>query len=239
MRIFTLVAIVVWGLGVPANALGQTPVPPGTAPRPGVSPAPSDTVDTGRVSGQVRDARSRTPLVDALVQLVPVDMTREHLEAPRATARTDPNGRFEIQLVRPGRYRVLGSAPGYPLLDPFFGSAPQIAVVEGAEVSGVNVPLQRGAIISGRIFDEQGSGLDGVEIEVRKVLPQSMGPTGAARAETADDGWFQVANLGPDGTSCVPFIVCQPGASILIGRSPIAPRISQMQCDGTTPCLSS
>ncbi len=197
MRIYPLVAMVVWSLGSPADTLGQTLAPPGTAPRPGVSPAPSKTVDTGTVSGQVRDARSRGPLVNALVQLIPVDMTREHLKEPQPPGRTDHDGRFEIRLVSPGRYRVLGSAPGYPLLDPFFGSGPLIEVVGGSAVSGVDVPLQRGAIISGRIFDEQGNGLDGVEIEVRKVPPQSVGPTGAARAETADDGWFQVANLGP------------------------------------------
>jgi hypothetical protein len=100
-------------------------------------------------------------------------------------------------LVRPGRYRVLGSAPGYPLLDPYFGNGPLIEVVEGAAVSGVDVPVQRGAIISGRIFDEQGHGLNGVEIEVRKVPPPSLAWVGVARTQTADGGRFRVADLGP------------------------------------------
>ena len=77
MRICTLVLMAVWSLGSPADTLGQATAPPGTASRPGVAPAPSETVDTATVGGQVRDARSHRPLVNALVQLMQVDVIRE------------------------------------------------------------------------------------------------------------------------------------------------------------------
>ena len=200
MRIFTLVVIAVWSLASPADALGQTPAPPGTAPRPGVSPAPSDTVDTATVSGQVRDARSRRPLANASVQLVPVGNARPRFDPSYGHAETGRDGRFEISVIRPGNYLVLGSAPGYPPIGPFFpffASAPLIEIGEGAAVSGVDVPLQRGAIISGRIFDEKGDGLDGVAIEVSRAVEQSGGRTTAVFGQTADDGRFRVADLGP------------------------------------------
>ena len=70
--------------------------------------------------------------------------------------------------------------------------------VRGRQItSRVDVRLQPAAIISGRIFDDAGEGLAGVEIELlaKRYLPGGVSPVAVGFAQTEASGFFRVGDL--------------------------------------------
>ena len=133
-------------------------------------------------------------------------------------ARTEVDGTFEITGVAPGDYYVTASAPGYIPEREIL----QTAVAAGADpadllaripvvhvtadsVSSINVTLQRGGVLSGRVNWEDGSPATGVTVMATltpqpPALPNSLqvirspGP-GATTAITDDRGNFRIAGM--------------------------------------------
>ena len=93
------------------------------------------------------------------------------------------------------------SAPGYVAAQ--YGQRQAAEEGTGVEVRGrqitsrVDVRLQPAAIISGRIFDDAGEGLAGVEIELlaKRYLPGGVSPVAVGFAQTEASGFFRVGDL--------------------------------------------
>jgi hypothetical protein len=133
-------------------------------------------------------------------------------------ARTDVDGTFTMTGVAPGDYYVTAGAQGYiperALL--------QAAVAAGADpadllaripvvhvtadsVSSINVTMQRGGVLAGRVFWEDGSAASGVPVSVvpsvpLPALPASLqmirSPIFSSTATVTDDrGAFRIAGI--------------------------------------------
>ena len=120
-----------------------------------------------------------------------------------ASATTDREGRYELRGLEPGSYQVFARAEGY--LERAYGrqnasrSGTSIVVQGGYATTGITIALARAGVIHGRVFDESGNGLAGVEVG---LLTQRYGPTGrewspTASALTDASGLFHVQDLSP------------------------------------------
>ena len=125
------------------------------------------------LSGSVFEDGSRAPIAGAEVTLLPSRPTvgpsapEDHLSMT-----TDREGRYRFADVQPGRYRILVRKAGFvrPLSPP-----PEVTIALGDRRADVNVSLQRGGVITGAVFDENGQPL----AEMRVMAMQKRAPSNA------------------------------------------------------------
>jgi hypothetical protein len=122
------------------------------APQP-VAVRPAVTLDA-KVAGRVVDGVSRRPIADATVMLVPT-VHQFPAGAINTTAITDANGKFSIQPLPSGRYRVYVRKTGFARV-PDASNAQTIDVGAGQSVTDIELALHAGATIAGRILDASG-----------------------------------------------------------------------------------
>lgn len=168
---------------------------------------PAAAPHTATISGQVLEDGTGAPIVGAQVVLMPSHPPKP--PAPfsdefRASA-TDRNGRYEIANVEAGRYRINVLKAGFA--GPFGPELPEVTLKAGERREGVNVTLQRGAVITGRVLDETGEPLANAQVMLMRrppVSPRAVGPRpdflmpAGANAETNDMGEFRLFGLRPD-----------------------------------------
>ena len=116
----------------------------------------------GILQGFVLDARSGRPVTAATVDVIGAERT--------TTASTDNEGRYAVDTLPSGEYRVQARARGY--VPAYYGqrdAADRSAAVDvraGRLTRGIDVRLMPAGTVSGRVFDDRGDGLAGVEIEL-------------------------------------------------------------------------
>jgi beta-lactamase regulating signal transducer with metallopeptidase domain len=179
-----LLAVVMTGATITAAAAQGAPQPV-TAARDGRLPA-----GHGIVRGQIVDAQSGRPVADAGYEITGTEDS--------ASGRSDENGRFETRPLKAGTYTISARAKGYvwgtygAKESPF--GAP-IDVREGRVSSGIEIRLAASGAINGRILDERGNGLRGVEIVLEPASAPLIGSRRpeAAFAQTTEGGVYRVA----------------------------------------------
>jgi hypothetical protein len=189
-------------------------------------PSPSATpvaAPTGSVTGTVyvQDTQQPARFVQVMLQSVASASTQERGFSGFSGAtetRTEVDGTFTMNGVAPGDYYVTAGAPGYigerALLqaavangaDPaaLLSRIPTVHVVADSP-STVNVTLQRGGALSGRVVWEDGSPaigisvtavLNGPPIVLPSTLTQIRSPGNSTNFATTDDrGAFRIAGL--------------------------------------------
>ena len=180
---FLLAASIIAAAGRPGDQ-SRTP----TVPRP-------IGADEGVVQGQVVDARSGRPIPGATVELSG--------SSGVISTTSDAEGNFESGALEPGDYRIRAQAPGY--VPAQYGQRqPQeqeavLNVRAGQPTSGINMRLHPAGTVSGRIFDDRGEGLAGVEVELvtERYTPDGPAPLPVAFAQTEQAGAFRFANVLP------------------------------------------
>jgi protocatechuate 3,4-dioxygenase beta subunit len=116
---------------------------------------------------------------------------------------TDENGRYAFDDLEPGRYRIMVQKAGFALLD---GPGMPEVVLDGNERrNAVDVTLQKGAVIAGRVLDARGEPLVGVQVAAMRK--PAVPPSGASRddfivpvgqgAQSNDLGEFRLFGLPP------------------------------------------
>ena len=160
-------------------------------------PAAPQVASTASITGIVIDGGSLKPVGNSALQL----LASSAYSPLRLVGRAD--GTFEASGLRPGRYVVRVFAKGY--LDGAYGriapDAPEGSVVvrEGERVSGISIRVWREASISGRVTDETGEVLPGVQVIAHR---RSVRPGGALLERTAvvltdDMGRYRIGALTP------------------------------------------
>jgi protocatechuate 3,4-dioxygenase beta subunit len=153
-------------------------------------------IDEGVLQGRVVEAGSNRPVAGAQVQALSAGGTFE--------TTTDAEGRYEIASVPPDSYTVAARANGF--VDGYFGQNAGAALGLGAQVivrggqatAGIDLALQPGGRISGRVLSSKGDGVAGVEIELMPHTPQADAGRGVvAWAQTADDGSYALVDVAP------------------------------------------
>lgn len=167
------------------------------------SPAPSG----ASLTGQVLEEGTGAAVAGAQVNVM-----RAPSERPAAgtmgvpvrplTTTTDREGRFQVDGLEPGRYRISVQKAGFAMsLD----AAPPIDLGAG-ERRGIDVRLQRGAVIVGRVLDEAGEPLAEAHVMAMRKMPTSstvartypdlLRPAGPS-AQSNDLGEFRLFSLPP------------------------------------------
>jgi beta-lactamase regulating signal transducer with metallopeptidase domain len=183
-----LVPAALLALVMTAATLTAAPAPP--APAQSETAARDRTVPAGHgvVRGQIVDAQSGRPVAGASYEITgPEDSV---------LGQAGDDGRFETRPIKAGTYTMSARAKGYvmgwfgPRESPF--GAP-IDVRAGRISGGIDVKMHASGAINGRIVDERGNGLHGVEIVLEAVPPASGGLRNeAAFAQTVEDGVYRV-----------------------------------------------
>ena len=154
------------------------------------APVPS----SATVSGRVLEEGTQTPIAAAQVTLFRFERaTRQQtfpdLERPR-TATTDRNGAYVFEGVDPGQYRIAVHKTGFAGPDELtFDERGLIDLNAGERRTDVNMTMQRGAVIVGRVFDASGEPLTDVQVMAMKKapLPPAM-PSAASGADVLVPG---------------------------------------------------
>lgn len=141
-----------------------------------------ETVGLGSVSGTVLDGAA--PVTDGTVHLYDAATL-----APVAEASLDGSGGFSFTGVSVGRYVVVAMVPGLtPQLYRDAGGDPSVEItVHGEVVTGVDIAVERGAGISGKITSSGGGPF--------------TGPSARIELWAADDVWLPTASgtVDPSG----------------------------------------
>jgi len=179
-----LLGVVMGGATLTGTTASPEPAQNQAAPSGRAIPAGS-----GVVRGQIVDAQSGRPVADATYEITgPMDS---------ALGRSDDSGRFETRPIKAGAYTMSVLAKGYvmgrygPRESPF---GTPIDVRDGMVSAGIDVKMYAAGAINGRILDENGEGLQGVEI----VLEPASGPVLAGRrpsaafAQTVEKGVYRI-----------------------------------------------
>jgi hypothetical protein len=139
------------------------------------------------LSGRVSDADSR-PVAGAVVL---ADLEQLRRPSPRVPERTDEQGSFEVLGLDPGLYRVA-------VRHPDFAPAVSQARVEAGSGARLDVRLERGAAVSGRLVGADGTGVRGrVSVEEMDGAGVPVTVSEVLRAEAGDDGRFRLERVPP------------------------------------------
>ncbi len=197
-------------------------------------PAAPKAVPQGSVAGHVMLADTRTPARGARVMLISAaslgigDADQRAGSDQQQMAATSLDGSFFISHVAPGQYVALAFAAGY--LSPLNGmdisedageadlkvmgkklleNAP-VVQVRGAEIARIDIDLQRGAVLSGRVLYSDGAPAAQLPVSAQKSVDAKPGPPQAIdmaavmaafllqqRLGTDDQGRFRIAGIPP------------------------------------------
>lgn len=143
--------------------------------------------DGARLRGVVLGHDGR-PLADARVSVQPVASQRGWSDWE--SEETGADGRFLVEGLRAGRYKVSVTADGEPGTE----DPTEVEVAEGGEAS-VEIRLVRGGTLVGAVVDESGQPVARVSVRASGGKRWSWG--GNDHSETRDDGSFEIAGLRP------------------------------------------
>ncbi len=173
-----------------------------------------------KVSGTVLDPdRKPVPAAD-------VHLTRSRMSGGGGTvikmmmredATADDTGRFVFEGVEPGTISLSATAPGWQeaRLD-------SVEVPNGADVDGIEIPLEPGAVVTGRVLGPDGRPAIGAEVNVVRDDADPMrfrgNPTdgdGRYRIEGVEPGKISVEATHDEYTRAVKDLEARPGANVL------------------------
>jgi hypothetical protein len=196
-RTVAVLAVLVMAACASLLEAGQrTSVP---VPRRGGAPRP--VTNGATIVGRVFDANTRTPVRRAQIQATNDEMFVD--------GTTDDDGRFQLNDLRAGGWRVTVSKGGYFPWNigqrrPF--EIPPPVAITATQRLDVEIPLTRGGVIAGRVFDQSGEPLAGLQVKVYRArmsqgyrrlesvgVPDRTDDTGAYRIYALPPGDYYVA----------------------------------------------
>ncbi|MBX3314217.1 MAG: carboxypeptidase regulatory-like domain-containing protein [Actinobacteria bacterium] len=170
-------------LGLLLAAVGSSE-PAGARTAPGTQPT------TGTIGGTVRDGDG-DPIAGARVELV------DGRVAEPVTTTTAADGSYRAE-VQAGRWAVRVVAHGYQTMwapgTPRISDAAIHQVDPGTDVDGIDVTLEPGADLTGRITDPDGRGVEGARVWA--FAPGDVW-LGSLAARSGADGSYRIEGLAP------------------------------------------
>jgi carboxypeptidase family protein len=152
------------------------------------------------IRGRIVAADTGKPLRRARVTITAPELAGE----PRNTS-TDADGRYEFTDLPAGRFTLRVRRGGYlPLA---YGQrrprevAKPLQLLDKEVAEHVDMTLPRMGIISGRVLDDAGDPIEGVNVHAVRPMfrdgQRRLVPIGTAQNRTDDDGEFRVTGLAP------------------------------------------
>jgi hypothetical protein len=169
-----------------------------TSARPqGASSTAATPAPTGRLTGRVVAGDTGRPIKRARVFI-----SAAEVPGGRGVL-TDDTGAFDFTDLPAGRYTINASKSGYIQLSygqrrPLQAGTP-LQLLDGQQLKGVDFALPRGGVISGRVSDETGDTMPGVQVQVMRYQYQQgdrrLVPAGQGQSD--DRGVYRVWGLNP------------------------------------------
>jgi len=156
----------------------------------------------GRIEGTLTNEVTNQPIHNGSLSLRPVDPTNSKQSGPAKsyTAVSDADGRFILDQIAPGQYRLTASRPGYTP-GVFTKDGSQNLRIQAAQpLKDLRFALQPFGVIAGQIVDENAEPMTEIRVSAlrnsyRKGRRMHMS-TGVPAA-VDDQGRFRIANLAP------------------------------------------
>src|SRR2546428_13924340 len=145
---------------------------------------------TGRITGRIRAADNARPVKRARVFI-----NAAELPGGRG-ALTDDQGVFDLAELPAGRYTLTVSKSGFVSLSygqrrPLQAGTP-LQLLDGQQLKGVDFRLPRGSAIAGRVLDEDGDAMPGVNVRVMRYQylqgDRRVAPAGGAQGDDQGPG---------------------------------------------------
>jgi hypothetical protein len=132
-----------------------------------ILPCLAQTPDGARVEGVVVDMVSGAPVRRAVVQLRSSGSSQTSVESPEYAEFTGPDGTFRFDRLPPGSYALSYSRTGYlqPRISTGYSST-AIRATAGETVKGLRYGLIPQSVVSGRVVDEEGDPVEGVQVSL-------------------------------------------------------------------------
>jgi hypothetical protein len=222
-----------------ARQFGPPLPPPPPPPPPPIAPAfdtplreagPFAFNGTGVIAGRVvqHDTEAR-PVRQAIVALVASNVTRR-------TAVTDDEGRFAFDRLPAGHYLLKLSKPAY--VSTTYGATSAgaqgltIALADGQRLTDIVAPIVRGAVLTGRIVDQNGAPLVSAPVFLYQPVVVNGDPSyrrGGGTSLTDDRGVYRAYGL--EAGAYVVGAAPRPGAVRVVTQD----EIDWLQRRATTP----
>jgi hypothetical protein len=164
---------------------------------------------TGRLVGRVTAEGANTPVAGARVMLLPAGRPIVPMTMPQPTV-TDQDGRFVFDRITAGSYRIEVQKTGFaPLNDLGFGQSTPVTEVAAGQVIEVQLRLQKGGVIAGKVLDASGEPLADLRVMAMRRMndPRMNAPAGMSLRlfpapaqgpqQTNDIGEFRITGLAP------------------------------------------
>jgi hypothetical protein len=136
-------------------------------------PLPFKTLDRGRVEGLVLNSATNAPIDRVLLRLRPVapaDSAAKSFPDTPPVVYSDLEGRFVFDRVAPGRYVLNANHPEYLPTSYRSNGDRFINIDPGANISGLRVPIPAPGSIAGKVVDENGEPMSGVNVFAERWL---------------------------------------------------------------------
>lgn len=140
----------------------------------------------GRISGTVVDSVSHLPVRKAQVMLLSRKGTSD-------SALTDASGAFAFSGLAPGVYDVQAGHRSYPQRP--MGPTRQSVTIRTGEETRVTLELVPGAMVSGRVVDEDGDPLAGCMVQVFASGRDTRDLAFAGSGSSNDNGQYRIPNI--------------------------------------------
>src|SRR5437667_1983521 len=116
------------------------------------------TAETGRITGRVTVQGTNTPIAGVRVVLFPAGRPMGPMGAPPQMI-TDQDGRFGFDKIAPGGYRLDAQKAGFAPFNQPGGAPTPTTQVAGGQTTEINIQLQKGGVIAGKVLDASGEPL--------------------------------------------------------------------------------
>ena len=205
-----------------AAAQRPPPLPPALPPPPPPSPnQPRDGLatqktGTAKLVGRVTSLDTGRPLRRAVVRAAGPDLR------DGKSVSTDADGRWELREIPAGRLTISVTKGGYVPLSygqrrPF-EAGKTVDVANGATVDKLDVALPRGGAVTGRVVDEFGEPVTGVNVSALRFRylggQRQLAPSGTS--DTTDDlGNYRLHGLPPGDY----YVAARPNTFTFLGNS--------------------
>jgi hypothetical protein len=147
------------------------------------------------LAGVVTKEPGSDPVKKALIELI----AESQNEGGNYTALSAADGSFRIENIVPGRYRLFVERTGFQEIDKHrHKSEGRVLTLEaGQELKELSIRLQAGAVVEGRITDEDGDPMAEAQVAVlRQAFVSGRSHWEQAGAERTDDrGEYRIAGL--------------------------------------------
>jgi protocatechuate 3,4-dioxygenase beta subunit len=203
MRYLVLILLIPLVLSAQVATAGRGGNPPGAGGA-AAAPPPTPAADLATIEGQVFNALGGTPLRKATITL-----NRQNSGPMPSGARTnyaattDASGRYSITGVEPGAYRVNANHTGFLSMQ-YNARRPEgpgtaLDLGSAQKMTGVDFRLTPHGVVSGKITDEDGDPVEGVQVQImRLVYNQGKKQLQQNNSESTNDlGEYRMSGITP------------------------------------------